>query len=210
MDCRKEFLAEPDTKVKLKKIDPSYTGNYKSEDEVKGDIDRYLKTLFRQHGLLFAESKHAILIVLQALDAGGKDGTIKHVFTSLNPQGVSVIPFEAPTPIELAHDFLWRVHPHAPAKGHITIFNRSHYEDVLVPRAHKLIDKQTWKEREKQIRNFESLLAEHGGYDGGPEARLSPAVRGPGGHPAQISRCARAAEFWQEQALSAASEAGFP
>ena len=162
MDCRKEFRVEPGSKVKLKKIDPSYSGKHESESDAKQDIEAYGKKLFKQQGLLYAENKHAVLVALQALDAGGKDGTISHVFSALNPQGVTVVPFKAPTPIELAHDFLWRVHPHAPAKGHITIFNRSHYEDVLVTRVHKLIDKQIWTERYKQIRSFESLLADSG------------------------------------------------
>jgi PPK2 family polyphosphate:nucleotide phosphotransferase len=96
------------------------------------------------------------------MDAGGKDGTIKHVFSSVNPQGVSVVSFKQPSPVELAHDFLWRVHPHAPGKGEIAIFNRSHYEDVLVTRVHKLIDKATWTRRYQYICDFEALLAESG------------------------------------------------
>jgi PPK2 family polyphosphate:nucleotide phosphotransferase len=112
--------------------------------------------------LLYAEQKHSILIVLQALDAGGKDGTIKHVFGALNPQGASVAGFKQPTPIELAHDFLWRVHPHAPPKGWVGIFNRSHYEDVLVTRVHKLVDKATCAARYDLIRAFELGLKESG------------------------------------------------
>jgi PPK2 family polyphosphate:nucleotide phosphotransferase len=100
--------------------------------------------------------------VLQALDAGGKDGTIKHVFGAFNPQGATVTGFKAPTPAELEHDFLWRVHPHAPGRGQIAIFNRSHYEDVLVTRVHKLIDKNTWIERYALIRNFERGLVDNG------------------------------------------------
>src|SRR5208283_5241415 len=116
----------------------------------------------KQQTLLYAEHKHSALVVLQALDAGGKDGTIKHVFSALNPEGVHVASFKQPTPPELAHDFLWRIHPHAPGKGEIAIFNRSHYEDVLVTRVHKLIDKRTWTERYKRIREFEALLIENG------------------------------------------------
>jgi PPK2 family polyphosphate:nucleotide phosphotransferase len=100
--------------------------------------------------------------VLQAMDAGGKDGTIKHVFSGVNPQGVVVARYNQPTPTELAHDFLWRVHPHAPGRGQIVIFNRSHYEDVLVTRVHKLIDKATWTRRYREIRDFEALLARSG------------------------------------------------
>ena len=162
MDYRKEFRVEPDAKVKLDKLDPSYTGKHASHQDAKKEINTYLQKLFDQQALLYAEHKHSILVVLQALDAGGKDGTIKHVFTALNPQGTFVTSFKQPTPAELAHDFLWRVHPHAPGKGEIAIFNRSHYEDVLVTRVHKQIDKQTWTARYKRIREFESLLAENG------------------------------------------------
>ena len=99
-----------------------------------------------------------MLVVLQALDAGGKDGTVNHVFSALNPQGTTVVGFKQPTPMELAHDFLWRVHPHTPGRGEVAIFNRSHYEDVLVTRVHKLIDKATWTARYKRIREFETGL----------------------------------------------------
>jgi PPK2 family polyphosphate:nucleotide phosphotransferase len=162
MDYRKELRIDPDDKVKLHKRDPAYTGKHASEDEAKREIERYSQKLFDQQALLYAEHTHSILVVLQALDAGGKDGTIKHVFTALNPQGAFVASFKQPTPTELAHDFLWRVHPHAPERGEIVIFNRSHYEDVLVTRVHKLIDKATWTARYERIREFEALLADNG------------------------------------------------
>ncbi len=162
MDYRKEFRVEPDGKVKLGKFDPAYTGRHETPDQAKTEIEAYKQKLFRQQALLYAEHKHSILVVLQALDAGGKDGTIKHVFTALNPQGTFVVSFKQPTPAELAHDFLWRIHPHAPGKGEIVIFNRSHYEDVLATRVHKLIDKDAWTARYKRIRDFEALLAENG------------------------------------------------
>jgi len=162
MDYRKEFRVNPDIKVKLSKLDPSYKGKHESEGEAKQEIEASCQKLFHQQALLYAEHKHAILVVLQALDAGGKDGTIKHVFTTLNPQGARVASFKQPTSTELAHDFLWRVHPHAPGKGEIVIFNRSHYEDVLVTRVHKLIDRETWTRRYQRIRDFEALLAENG------------------------------------------------
>ena len=162
MDYRQEFRVEPKAKVKLKKLDPAYTGKHAWRDEAKQEIEDYQRKLFEQQALLYAEHKHSILVVLQALDAGGKDGTIKHVFAALNPQGVKVASFKQPTPAELAHDFLWRVHPHAPGNGEIAIFNRSHYEDVLVPRVHKLIDKETWTTRYRHIRGFEALLAQNG------------------------------------------------
>jgi polyphosphate kinase 2 (PPK2 family) len=154
MDYRKEFRVDPDAKVKLNKLDPSYTGKHESAEHAKQETESYEQKLFHQQSLLYAEHKHSILVVLQALDAGGKDGTIKHVFTALNPQGASVVGFKQPTPAELAHDFLWRVHPHAPGRGEIAIFNRSHYEDVLVTRVHKLIDKATCATRYQRIRDF--------------------------------------------------------
>ncbi len=162
MDYRKAFRVEPDSKVKLGKIDPGYTGKHESEQAAKEEIEACGHSLARLQALLYAEHKHSVLVVLQALDAGGKDGTIKHVFSFVNPQGVHVVGFKQPNSVELAHDFLWRVHPHAPGKGDIAIFNRSHYEDVLVTRVHKLIDKATWKARYERIREFEVLLGESG------------------------------------------------
>ncbi len=112
--------------------------------------------------LLYAEGKHKVLIVLQAMDTGGKDGTIRHVFDGTNPQGVKVASFKKPTPEELAHDYLWRVHDHTPGSGQITIFNRSHYEDVLVVRVHQLVPDERWRRRYDQINAFEKLLADEG------------------------------------------------
>jgi len=112
--------------------------------------------------LLYAEGKHKVLIVLQAMDTGGKDGTIRHVFEGVNPQGVKVAGFKVPTPKELAHDYLWRVHKHTPGKGEIVIFNRSHYEDVLVVRVHNLVPEEIWSRRYEHIRAFEKILADEG------------------------------------------------
>lgn len=111
---------------------------------------------------LFAAESDALLVVLQAMDAGGKDGTIRSVFDGVNPQGVKVTCFRQPTPIELAHDFLWRVHPHAPACGEIAIWNRSHYEDVLIARVHDLCNERCWRARFEHIRAFEKLLVDEG------------------------------------------------
>ena len=111
---------------------------------------------------LWAESRQALLVVLQALDAGGKDGTIRKVFTCVNPQGVRVTSFKAPTDDELARDFLWRVHGQVPKKGEIGIFNRSHYEDVLIARVESLVPEPVWRARYRQIRDFEHLLASSG------------------------------------------------
>jgi len=112
--------------------------------------------------LMYAEHKQKILVVLIATDTGGKDGAIRKVFGPLNPQGVRIQSFKRPTATELSHDFLWRVHAHSPAKGHIQIFNRSHYEDVLVVRVHDLVPEKQWRGRYEHIRNFESLLVDEG------------------------------------------------
>lgn len=160
MDYRKTFRVKPGQKLRLGKIDPAYTGKHESEAAAKEETERYLKKLAHQQALLYAENKHSILVVLQAMDAGGKDGTISHVFSGVNPQGVRVARYNQPTAVESAHDFLWRIHPHAPANGEIAIFNRSHYEGVLVERVHKLVDKATWMGRYRHIRDFEALLAD--------------------------------------------------
>ena len=112
--------------------------------------------------LLYAENKHRVLIVLQAMDSGGKDGTIRHVFEGVNPQGVKVASFGVPTPEELAHDYLWRIHKYVAGKGEIVIFNRSHYEDVLVVRVRNLVRREVWRERYDHINDFERMLAEEG------------------------------------------------
>ena len=162
MDYRKQFRVKPGEKLKLNKLDPAHKAKHASEAEAKEETERYLKELARQQTLLYAEHKHSVLIVLQAMDAGGKDGTIKHVFSGVNPQGVDVASFKQPTPLELAHDFLWRVHAQAPGAGKIVIFNRSHYEGVLVERVHKLVDKKTCVRRYRHICEFEALLAQSG------------------------------------------------
>jgi PPK2 family polyphosphate:nucleotide phosphotransferase len=111
---------------------------------------------------LWAEHRQRLLVVLQAMDTGGKDGVIEHVFGGVNPQGIKVTGFKAPSPVELAHDYLWRVHPHVPGNGEIVIFNRSHYEDVLVVRVHGLVPESVWHGRYRHIREFERSLAEEG------------------------------------------------
>jgi PPK2 family polyphosphate:nucleotide phosphotransferase len=132
-------------------------GDKKATRKAVGGI---LEQLMGLQERLYAESRQALLVVLQAMDAGGKDGTVKHVFAGTNPQGVRVTSFKEPTPEELAHDFLWRVHHAAPPRGYIGIFNRSHYEDVLVARVHELVDESVWRERYRHINHFEALLAD--------------------------------------------------
>jgi PPK2 family polyphosphate:nucleotide phosphotransferase len=161
MDYRKKFFVDPDEKLRLRKLDASYKGTQESEETAKQETEHYRMKLAHQQALLYAERKHSVLVVLQALDAGGKDGTVNHVFSALNPQGTTVVSFKQPTPVELAHDFLWRVHPHTPGRGEVAIFNRSHYEDVLITRVHKLIDKATWTARYKRIRQFETALTDN-------------------------------------------------
>ncbi|HUC18738.1 MAG TPA: polyphosphate kinase 2 family protein [Acetobacteraceae bacterium] len=162
MDFRKEFRVPEGGKLRLQDIDPAFKGHHESAEAAREETESYRGKLAALQTLLYAERDRAVLIVLQAMDAGGKDGTIGHVFGALNPQGAQVAGFKVPTQAERAHDFLWRVHAEAPAKGEITIFNRSHYEDVLVTRVHGLIDRATWEARFEEIRQFESLLAQTG------------------------------------------------
>ncbi len=129
---------------------------------IKEATQSILEELDELQNLLYAESKHSLLVILQGMDASGKDGVTKNVFGSLNPQGVTVKSYKAPTDEELAHDFLWRIHAHAPAKGMIQIFNRSHYEDILVTRVHGWCSDETATKRMKAINDFEELLQEHG------------------------------------------------
>lgn len=161
MDYRKEFLVEPGTRVALGDRDPGMTGEFTKKKKARERIKDYVHDLSERQRLLYAEGKHAILIVLQAMDAGGKDGTIRHCFSALNPQGTRVAGFKVPTPEELAHDFLWRIHRQTPGKGEIVIFNRSHYEDVLVTRVHGMITREVWTERYERIRQFEAMLADN-------------------------------------------------
>ena len=158
MDYRKLFVVKPGTKPQLDKIDPGYSGKHVTENDAKADTDTYCAKLNKLQYLLFSEAKHSLLIVLQAMDAGGKDGTVWHVLGTMNPAGTTVTAFKQPTTEELEHDFLWRVHPHAPARGMVAVFNRSHYEDVLVVRIHKLVPKQIWSRRYEFINDFEKML----------------------------------------------------
>jgi PPK2 family polyphosphate:nucleotide phosphotransferase len=156
------FRVKPGRKLRLKDIDPGYKGHHETEQKAVVELEHYRQKMAKMQSLLYAEKKRSVLVVLQALDAAGKDGTVNHVLSVLNPQGASAVGFKKPTADDLAHDFLWRVHPHVPGKGEIAIFNRSHYEDVLVTRVHKLIDKATWLERYRRIRDFEDLLIANG------------------------------------------------
>lgn len=158
-DYAKKFVVQPGTKVRLKEFDPSYHGKHATNEDALPEIQDHLTKIDALHQLMYAENRHALLIVLQGLDAAGKDGVIRHVMTGMNPEGCAVTGFKQPTPGELAHDFLWRVHPHVPAKGAVAIFNRSHYEDVLVVRVHQLVPEEEWSKRFALINDFERLLA---------------------------------------------------
>jgi len=153
----------PNEKISLKDINPNSTGNYKGDkNSAKDDLEKMNLELESLQELLYAEGKHKVLIVVQAMDTGGKDGVIRHVFEGVNPQGVKVASFKVPTASELARDYLWRVHQQVPGNGEITIFNRSHYEDVLVVRVHNLVPKSVWSKRYAQIVDFEKMLADEG------------------------------------------------
>lgn len=129
--------------------------------DTKEKTAKLLEELDELQNLLYAERKHSLLIVIQGMDASGKDGAIRNVFGYLNPQGITVKSFKAPTDEELSHDFLWRIHQNAPAKGMIQIFNRSHYEDILITRVHKWCDDETANKRMKAINDWEDLLTQH-------------------------------------------------
>ncbi len=158
MNTKKYRVAEGG-KLKLSAFKTDETGRG-SEAEALARIDERRPKLAALQERLYAEGRQSLLMVLQARDAGGKDGTVKHVLYGLNPQGVTVTSFKVPTPLELSHDFLWRVHAHAPAAGMMAVFNRSHYEDVLVTRVHGLIDQKETVRRYGHIRAFEALLSD--------------------------------------------------
>jgi PPK2 family polyphosphate:nucleotide phosphotransferase len=151
---------------RLKEVDPDDTTPFKHRPDEREDVLPRLQALRQRlsvlQELLYAEHSRSLLIVLQAMDTGGKDGAIENLLTGVNPAGVQVATFKAPTTEELKHDFLWRIHAQAPKKGHIGVFNRSHYEDVLITRVHGLIDEKTCKEHYDDINNFEQLLARNG------------------------------------------------
>jgi PPK2 family polyphosphate:nucleotide phosphotransferase len=159
----KKYRLKPGSSLRLRDWDPDDALRYKpgkkgAEEKLLALKDR----LERLQSVLYAEHKHKLLIVLQGMDTSGKDGTIRHVFAGVNPQGVSVVRFQEPTQKELDHDYLWRVHPYVPGKGEMVIFNRSHYEDVLVVRVHDLVPAKVWKKRYQQICDFERMLVEEG------------------------------------------------
>jgi PPK2 family polyphosphate:nucleotide phosphotransferase len=162
----KDYRVKPESQLNLDRYDPDDTGEYKKTDQgkekAKAITVQLIGRLEELQERLFANGNRAVLIVLQGMDTSGKDGTIKSVMSGVNPQGCKVATFKAPTNSELAHDFLWRVHHEVPAKGQIGIFNRSHYEDVLITRVHKMISSKVAAQRLNQIKEFEEMLAENG------------------------------------------------
>jgi len=153
---------EPGSKVDLGEVDAGFTDKHESHEHALPEIEADVARLRELQYLMYAEGKRSLLICLQGRDAAGKDGTINHVLGAMNPQGCTVTGFKVPSQEEAAHDFLWRYHKAAPARGQVAIFNRSHYEDVLVVRVHDLVPKAVWSERYDLINDFERLLYESG------------------------------------------------
>jgi len=162
MDFRKKFMVEPGAKVRLSKIDPSYTGKHETQEKASLEIWKHVERMDKLQYLLYADGNRSLLVVLQALDAAGKDGVIRHLFSGMNPEGTSVFGFKQPSKDEASHDFLWRAHLRTPSKGEVVIFNRSHYEDVLVLRVHKLVEHAVWSKRYDLINDFEKMLMQNG------------------------------------------------
>jgi PPK2 family polyphosphate:nucleotide phosphotransferase len=157
-----EFLARPGKRFRIEDWPTSATGHFESKDEAAPAVETLRRRLVDLQEMLYAEAKHAVLIVFQAMDAGGKDGAIRFVFSGVNPQGCSVTSFKAPSTLERSHDFLWRHHLAMPPKGMIGIHNRSHYEPVLVERVRKLAPERLWKKRYDHINAFERMLSDEG------------------------------------------------
>lgn len=157
------FFVAPGQAVDLAAWDPRATGNFNGDKkEGRNELAALTARLSELQEIFYAQSKHRLLIILQGMDTSGKDGVIRHVFAGVNPQGVRIANFKAPTPAELARDYLWRIHPHVPANGEMVIFNRSHYEDVLIVRVRELVPQAVWSRRYAHIVAFEQMLADEG------------------------------------------------
>jgi PPK2 family polyphosphate:nucleotide phosphotransferase len=158
---RARLRVMPGTRVKLADLDPNATHGHRKESS-KESLAEGLTRLNSLQDRIYAESKHPVLIVLQGIDAAGKDGVIRHVMNAFNPMGCPVTSFKVPTTIEAAHDYLWRVHQHTPGRGEIAIFNRSHYEEVLIVRVRDFVPKSVWSRRYAQINDWEKMLVDDG------------------------------------------------
>jgi PPK2 family polyphosphate:nucleotide phosphotransferase len=156
------FRVKPGSAPRLSEIDPDSKGEHEDRASAEAEIAAHAERLRALQYLMYADGERSLLVCLQGLDAAGKDGTIRHVLGAMNPQGTRVHGFKVPSHEEAAHDFLWRAHVHAPAKGEVVVFNRSHYEDVLVVRVHDLVPREVWSKRYDRINDFEENLAEHG------------------------------------------------
>lgn len=153
------YRVHPGNPLVLATLDPNTCEHYKHKKDIKKELEHLHQRLEDLQGRLYAENRRSLLIVLQAMDTGGKDGTIKHVFEGVNPQGCRVWSFKQPSVEELSHDFLWRYHQRTPQRGMITIFNRSHYEDVLIVRVKKMVPEEVWRQRYHLINEFEHMLS---------------------------------------------------
>ena len=162
MSYIRKFKVRSGSRLRLADIDPGFKGHYQGPEDAAAEIQQVRKRLWDLQELLYVERRQSLLICLQAMDTGGKDGIINHVLGAMNPQGCRVAHFRKPSAEEAAHDFLWRAHHQAPARGEVVIFNRSHYEDVLIVRVHDLVPKHVWSERYGRINEFESMLVEDG------------------------------------------------
>ncbi|MGA7524662.1 MAG: polyphosphate kinase 2 family protein [Acidobacteriaceae bacterium] len=162
MNDRRQFRIPPGSRVKLADLEPRFTGGHRKKESALAEIEKLRQRLGELQYRLYSDQKRSLLICLQGPDAGGKDGVVRHVIGSMNPQGCRVVAFKQPTAEELAHDFLWRVERQAPRRDEVVIFNRSHYEDVLVVRVHDLVPKKVWSKRYQQINDFEQRLAASG------------------------------------------------
>ncbi len=162
MELETKNIIRPGELVNLNDYAPEYTGDYEKKGQTKRRLKKLHKQLLKLQELLYAGNQHALLIILQGMDTCGKDGTIRRVMAGINVQGCDVVSFKVPSADELSRDFLWRAHRAVPSKGKIGIFNRSHYEDVLVVRVHNLVPEGVWSQHYQQINNFEKMLVESG------------------------------------------------
>src|ERR1700758_5362679 len=158
MKLKSPFLVKPHTRIHLAKMDAAQRGGFEDSEDAEKMLAKYRQQLSSLQEVFYASQRKALLIVLQGMDTSGKDGTIRHIFSGVNPQGCDVTSFKVPTALEARHDFLWRAHNAVPARGMIGIFNRSHYEDVLSPRVHKLISNEVMQHRLEDINMFERFL----------------------------------------------------
>jgi PPK2 family polyphosphate:nucleotide phosphotransferase len=162
MKDHSRFRIAPGTRVQLKDFDPGFSDKHEDKKAALPKVEKLQQRMDDLQFRLYADQKRSLLICLQAPDAGGKDGVVRHVIGSMNPQGCRVVGFKEPSPVELAHDFLWRIEQQVPKQGEVVIFNRSQYEDVLIVRVHDLVPKKVWSKRYEQINDFERRLVANG------------------------------------------------